>query len=290
MPIAEMLIMVDAAHQGNEPWLSLEWASWIFDRASFVLFGSLIFGAVATAAIVWMGIVKEEHWDILRETARVETERAQGAAANATAAAGKAHERAAALEADAEKARAELGKANADIDNAQEAIANAQRQTAILEKEAAVARLEQERLKERLAWRTLTSEQLEKLKESLSSAPSLINIEFVSNDTEAQYLAIQIANVLIDAKWQIGMMQVTYAGTLFFGVTIPDSSGEGTELMRRAFRHANLGFGTAKGPDTGPMGYGARVDTAASIIVGSQSTHRHRPSNQIHASLVPLLG
>lgn len=68
-----MAIMAEIAnHAGNEPWPSLDWASWIFDRASFVLIGSLIVGAAATVAMVWMGIVKEHHWDLLRNLRRNE--------------------------------------------------------------------------------------------------------------------------------------------------------------------------------------------------------------------------
>jgi hypothetical protein len=39
------------------------------DSASFLLVGSLIIGAAATIAMVWMGIVKEHHWDLARELA-----------------------------------------------------------------------------------------------------------------------------------------------------------------------------------------------------------------------------
>ncbi|MBI3700297.1 MAG: hypothetical protein HY242_07610 [Afipia sp.] len=60
--------MTETANRiATEPWPSLEWASWIFDRASFVLIASLAVGVLATVAIVWMGIVKEHHWDLLRE-------------------------------------------------------------------------------------------------------------------------------------------------------------------------------------------------------------------------------
>lgn len=72
-----------ANHAGNEPWPSLDWASWIFDRASFVLIGSLIVGAAATVAMVWMGIVKEHHWDLLRESAAERIASVQLEAANA---------------------------------------------------------------------------------------------------------------------------------------------------------------------------------------------------------------
>jgi hypothetical protein len=67
--IAFALMADSANHITTEPWPSLETASWLFDRASIVLAASLIFGAAATVAIVWMGIIKEHHWDLARERA-----------------------------------------------------------------------------------------------------------------------------------------------------------------------------------------------------------------------------
>jgi hypothetical protein len=58
-------------HATKEPWPSLEWAAWWFDRAGFVLIGALVVGVATTAIIVWMGIVKEHHWDLARETAQL---------------------------------------------------------------------------------------------------------------------------------------------------------------------------------------------------------------------------
>src|SRR5258705_13497354 len=55
-----------ANHAGNEPWPSLEAASRWFDRASIVL--SLLAGFAATVVIVWLGIAKEHHWDLLRDS------------------------------------------------------------------------------------------------------------------------------------------------------------------------------------------------------------------------------
>lgn len=44
-------------------WPSLETASHVFDWAGFVLVGALLAGVVCTVLIVWMGIVKERHWE-----------------------------------------------------------------------------------------------------------------------------------------------------------------------------------------------------------------------------------
>jgi hypothetical protein len=60
-----------ANHAGKEPWPSLESASWWFDKAGMVLAGSLFIGFVCTVMIIWLGIVKEHHWDLAREAAQV---------------------------------------------------------------------------------------------------------------------------------------------------------------------------------------------------------------------------
>jgi hypothetical protein len=108
-----------------------------------------------------------------------------------------------------------------------------------------------------------------KLTERLSARPSKINIEYVSTDTEAKYFAIQIANIFADAKWQIGMMQVTYGGSVFFGIDVPDSPDEGTSLVREVFAGLGIPFFTAKLPDSS-AGFGNRVQTAATLLIGSK--------------------
>jgi hypothetical protein len=115
MPVIAIIAMAEIGnHAGNDPWPSLDWASWIFDRASFVLIGSLALGALATVAIVWMGIVKEHHWDLLREASNekvaaleLETAKANERATIVEGETARANERAAKLEKKLQK-RAEL--------------------------------------------------------------------------------------------------------------------------------------------------------------------------------------
>jgi hypothetical protein len=129
--------------------------------------------------------------------------------------------------------------------------------------------LEQERLKAQLAWRVLSQATQEELVRDLSAHPSRINIEYVANDTEAQYLAIQFANAFNAAKWQIGMLQVTHAGAVVFGLFIPDSPSDGTAFARDAFRAAGISFSTETPPPVG-MGFGGKIDNAATLRVGSK--------------------
>jgi hypothetical protein len=92
--------------------MSLSTATRWFDVANLVLLGSLLFGILATFAIVRLGNVKEHHWDVLRDQSR---------------------ERVAGLEAEAAKAN--------------DSIAEARKETAGANARALEAQLALERLK-----------------------------------------------------------------------------------------------------------------------------------------------
>ncbi|MGY4514410.1 hypothetical protein [Bradyrhizobium sp. USDA 3650] len=101
-----------ANHASSDPWPSLETASWLFDRASFVLIGSLILGVLATGVIVWMGIVKEHHWDLLRDSSNEKVAALGLKTAEANEGAAKASERVAELSVTAEQLRKDTAEAN----------------------------------------------------------------------------------------------------------------------------------------------------------------------------------
>ncbi|SRR6266702_4783899 len=98
-----------------------------------------------------------------------------------------------------------VAELNSEAGKARERAAQLEERAAGLEKETADAKLQQERIKAALAWRTLTPETIAKLTENLSKNPSAVNIKYTDGDPEALFLAIQIANILGKAKWQVGM-------------------------------------------------------------------------------------
>jgi hypothetical protein len=144
-----------------------------------------------------------------------------------------------------------------------------QERTAQLENDAEQAKLEQERLKARLAWRTLSPELRERLVAALAAHPSRLNIEYVANDTEAQYFAIQIAKSFEEAKWEIAMMQATHAGAVVFGVWIPNSPLTGAAEAQAAFKEAGISFSTEKPPESG-LGFGGRLPNTGKLLIGSK--------------------
>jgi hypothetical protein len=145
VPIEATRMIKRNNHTGGTMWPSLNTAISISDAAGIALVISLGVGVVATALIVWMGFIKEHHWDLSREQSR---------------------EKIAGLESEAAKASAELGIAKANIATAGAEIAKAHERTAQLEKETTEAkvalereRIERLRLEEKIKPRTITEQQ-----------------------------------------------------------------------------------------------------------------------------------
>jgi hypothetical protein len=90
----------------------------------------------------------------------------------------------------------EVVAANAEAAKANEAAARMNERAARLEKEAADARLEQERLREHLAWRRISKEQAQKIADALREARLRPRIFVASNDTEAASFCEDVKAVL----------------------------------------------------------------------------------------------
>lgn len=211
--MSTLIAMADIAnHALTEPRVSLEFASKWFDRAGFALIAGTVAVLLSTIVIVWLGIEKERHWDLLREKAGREITAAQGEAAKANEAAGKAHERAAALEAEAEKARAELATANAEIAraNASAAAAGAEAAQAnarASQADARAAEANAKALDAQLALakfkapRVLEKEQKDSIAAALAS-PLKVSFAFSATGEEAANLAISLSEMFAGLGWE----------------------------------------------------------------------------------------
>ena len=161
-------------------------------------------------------------------------------------------------------------KINRTRDDANISIERLHQQNIILEKETSDAKLETERLKERLAWRVLSQDAIAKLKGALSGQLGRLNIYYPASDTEASYLAIQFANIIHDEKWELGMLSSGNAGSVIFGIIVPDSPSPSTAILRKALTAAGVGFSTNALPEEGMSGFGGIIPDAAVIFVGSK--------------------
>ena len=109
---------------------------------------------------------------------------------------------------------------------ANEAAARANERTASLEKDAATAQVELERLKSKLAWRTITEASAETFKRLVADAPKAkINISYLTNNEEVVSFITQLAKLLrssgYDAPASLSEMNAFMPiGGLTIGVTI----------------------------------------------------------------------
>src|ERR1700733_9931402 len=111
-----------------------------------------------------------------------------------------------------------------------------------LNSDAANARLETARIKERLAWRELSSEQSKKITSTLSSRPPRIVLWHLSTDPEATNLYLQLKPAFVAAGVEFGAdddRQLINSGVPRYGVLL---SGRRPELllMQTALENAGL--------------------------------------------------
>lgn len=149
--------------------------------------------------------------------------------------------------------------------------AKANERAANLEKDAANAHLEQERLKAKVAWRSLTPAMAEQLSNVLHTAKHTILIGSISTDAESAYFANELASVFKAAGWQTLTQSQTYDGVVL-GVFVPDPATPVTILVRKALTAAGIPFATKTLPGLGmTFGAGNTRSAEATIVIGSKN-------------------
>jgi predicted signal transduction protein with EAL and GGDEF domain len=124
-------------------------------------------------------------------------------------------------------------------------MADTRLRAATLEKEAADAKLETEKLKGQLAWRTIDANKSNELVAQLSKNPSSVFIEYVWGDSETMYLLLQIERIFTAAGWKVAVRGNQYGGVVF-GIIIPDdpNNSQSVANVRTAFSSIGMSFGT----------------------------------------------
>jgi hypothetical protein len=142
---------------------------------------------------------------------------------------------------------------------------------ATLEKDAANARLETERLKAQLAWRTIPVDAAQKMDEALAKHPGSVNLRYTDGDPEALFFAIQISQILGKAHWAIAPGAVKPANTIVFGISLPDADGVDAQTLREAFSAATISFSTTPLPPSGISFSISTIPGAPTLMVGSKA-------------------
>jgi hypothetical protein len=149
-----------------------------------------------------------------------------------------------------------------------ETAGNALVRAAELEKEAANAKLETEKIKQVVAWRSILPHEASSLEKVLMAKPGSVNLRWMDGDPEALFLAIQIAQLLSKAHWQVAPGAVKPPNTIMFGISLPDTNPDG-QTLREAFTSAQMPFAT----DAVPPGIGfsiSEIAGAPTLMVGSR--------------------
>jgi len=137
------------------------------------------------------------------------------------------------------------------------------------ERAASEARLQQERLKEQLAWRAISPTVLAELTRLLALHRGSLVLAYTANDPEALYLAIQLSKAFANASWQATAESRTYASRIIFGITIPGDSADAVNI-RSAFSAVGIPFAVDPVPPP-DMSFGASTAPPPTIVmIGSK--------------------
>lgn len=165
------------------------------------------------------------------------------------------------IEKQAAKDQVEIAKSDA---------AKANERAARLENEAAQAKLEQEKLKASLAWRTLSKDQADKLSQVAAKITGSVNLRYTDGDPEALFFAIQIGNLLSVAKWNVAPGSVKYQNALAFGIHIEPDGSHDAALLRDALSAAAIPYTNEPTPPIGSAFNVSTIPGAPTLTIGSR--------------------
>jgi hypothetical protein len=147
---------------------------------------------------------------------------------------------------------------------------NALVRAAELEREAATARLETEKLKAVVAWRTFSETQGKELEKVLSAKSGSVNLRWMDGDPEALFLAIQLSQILQKAHWQVAPGSLKPANGIMFGFVLPPVAGEDAQILREALTAAKVAFSAVPFSQQGASFNVSEIPGAPFLMVGSR--------------------
>ncbi len=153
---------------------------------------------------------------------------------------------------------------------------NAMLRAAELEKEAANARLETEKIKGIVEWRTIKPEIASEIEKMLAAKPGSVNLRWTDGDPEALFLAIQFSHILPRAHWQVAGGSLKPANAIVFGIGLPDASGPDAQTLRTVFSTAGIPFSPNPVPE-GPSFSVSTILDAPMLMIGSRPPPRGSP-------------
>lgn len=145
-------------------------------------------------------------------------------------------------------------------------------ESAKLYEKAEIARLEAERIKKLVIWRTITPS--DSITSELKKAPGSVDIIYEAGDAESTWVAMQLETIFGNANWQISVeIKPPPVNNLFFGLHIPDNPAnpDGVLFVRNIFSKFGVSFMANDTPPFGDTGFvaggGAKVTESTIRII-----------------------
>lgn len=232
--------------------LSLD--SWNSVLLGFLAVAALAASIVGIATYATIKLSKEE-----AETAKSDLETYKvSAKRDADVAIGKAQAEA---EVKINAAREEARTQNKILENA----------TATANKAADDAKLQTEKIKQVVAWRTLSPTNATQLTRVLSEHPGSVNLRYTNGDPESLFFAIQLSKALSEAKWQVAAGSEN-SNSIIFGLILPSADTTDMGVLKSALSAAMIPFSTEPPPNTGSSASFnvSTIPGAPTLMVGSR--------------------
>lgn len=162
-------------------------------------------------------------------------------------------------------------KAGSDSAAARTESAQANARASDFENQAAQARLEAEKIKQAVAWRTIPEDVTRSLISELSAHKGSVNLRWTNGDPEAMFVAIEFSQILGKAGWKIGSGASTMR-LLPFGIHIPNDDSADGKALRAAFEKVHIQFSAEPWPSNafGLEFAVERIPNAPELYIGSR--------------------
>jgi len=217
--------------------------------ANGLLVASLIFGVIATYAIVVSGNIKEKVFKRELSKTNADAEKAKADAANASSKAADANLRAQVIERDNIVLRNDLEKTIIEADTEKQKLAKTQIEVADSKRKQAEAEKSLEELRAKLRARSITAEQREILVHQLAPlAGGRIKVVRLG-DKEASEYADQIISVFREAGLAVDIMNIGVLGPPQYGIIVtPAPPSVGVSAFIAALNKSKTSYKTGSIP------------------------------------------
>jgi hypothetical protein len=167
-------------------------------------------------------------------------------------------------------AQTDVDAANLEIARQKTLTAEAQQSAATADEHAAQARLQTELVKKSVAWRTLSPDEIPKMKTVIFAKGGTVNLRYVDGDPEGLYFATRFAEVFKSSNWRVGPGAARSNNDPVFDIWLIGPESEDKEIVRAAMKAANI---TAQENNPPPLMGGFAITSysgAPTLLVGSR--------------------